>query len=152
MHVRTVSLCDGILSASGQVCCHSICGDQCGGGGCSGLPGGSANCCGGNIINSRLNCADNAAPCVMYDVDDDADGSSSASDSEPDDISLFAMDELYEGEGVGEWTLWDSLNIMAIIVLIVAVCVCCYALSKRRRDSAGRKVVILMDDEVAESQ
>jgi hypothetical protein len=49
---------------SGGVCCPPGCG-TCGGTGCSGRPGGPANCCSGAILNSGVSCADSMPPCVM---------------------------------------------------------------------------------------
>ncbi|MDP3238159.1 MAG: glycoside hydrolase family 16 protein [Myxococcales bacterium] len=54
----------GVPSADGTVCCARTCG-RCGGSGCSGLPGGSRNCCSGQILGSRVLCSGAAPPCVL---------------------------------------------------------------------------------------
>ncbi len=55
--------CDlGILT--GNTCCHIDCG-ECGGSGCSSRPGGSSNCCAGNILNDGNSCNDQGAPCIV---------------------------------------------------------------------------------------
>ena len=48
------------------VCCAKTCG-SCGGGGCTGRPGGTQNCCTGNIKNSGKICGvdGNKAPCTI---------------------------------------------------------------------------------------
>ncbi|HYJ08976.1 MAG TPA: serine protease [Polyangiaceae bacterium] len=52
----------GILE--GGVCCDDACG-ACGGEGCSGRPGGSANCCAVTIEAEGRSCAEYPPPCVM---------------------------------------------------------------------------------------
>lgn len=57
---------DGTLGASGTICCGSSCNGKCGGDGCGGLPGGSAQCCTGTIKKSGKMCqsGDDVA-CIM---------------------------------------------------------------------------------------
>ena len=58
---------------TGDVCCAAACGGVCGGSGCSDLPGGSENCCVGNIEDaaqaSGLSCAGTGGvpPCLIGD-------------------------------------------------------------------------------------
>lgn len=53
---------EGIYDKGSDVCCDDMCG-SCGGNGCSGLPGGSSNCCTGTISNASANCSSVGAPC-----------------------------------------------------------------------------------------
>lgn len=58
-----VNVCaDGVQS--GNVCCKASCG-TCGGGGCSGRPGGASACCTGNILDANTTCTGTNAPCVL---------------------------------------------------------------------------------------
>lgn len=52
----------GILS--GNVCCAVSCG-TCGGAGCSGRPGGTANCCASAIQASGVSCSGSLPPCIV---------------------------------------------------------------------------------------
>merc|ERR1712228_273601 len=88
--------------------------------------GGKDECCAEHIFASDRSCFLEDAPCIMNDA---------------------VEDELHEGESAGEWTIWDSLNIVAAITLFVGVCVCCYVVIKRRRTCTEGQVVTLMDDE-----
>ena len=56
---------NGVLDSKGEVCCSSTCGGQCGGVGCSLLPGGSGSCCTSTIIENGATCVNGPAPCVM---------------------------------------------------------------------------------------
>jgi hypothetical protein len=60
----------GIFSPKTGACCMSTCKDihgnpQCGGTGCSLLPGGTDGCCTGVIVETNKSCTDNVAPCVV---------------------------------------------------------------------------------------
>jgi peptidoglycan/xylan/chitin deacetylase (PgdA/CDA1 family) len=57
----------GIKGAGDQssvVCCKKSCG-VCGGDGCSNRPGGEADCCATEIVNSDILCAHSNAPCIV---------------------------------------------------------------------------------------
>ncbi len=64
--------CDnGIIS--NEVCCTLSCG-LCGGVGCSGWPGGGANCCMGTIRDANNSCDTNIAPCIITSTRDPTKG------------------------------------------------------------------------------
>jgi hypothetical protein len=58
-------LCEhGIERRSAGVCCAEQCG-ACAVSGCSGLPGGAANCCSSQILPSGRLCSEHDAPCIL---------------------------------------------------------------------------------------
>uniref|UniRef100_A0A7S4N5U2 Uncharacterized protein n=1 Tax=Odontella aurita TaxID=265563 RepID=A0A7S4N5U2_9STRA len=52
---------------NGIACCAAMCGDQCGGSGCSQRPGGASACCANTVKDEGFPCVMGEAPCVMAD-------------------------------------------------------------------------------------
>ena len=135
---------DGILSSSGEVCCDSGCinddGDQqCGGTGCGKLPGGGANCCGGNNKAADLSCDDHDAPCVMY-----ADSS---------DVFAWLGFDRFEWYYTAErWMIEVVLGVMVFLVLICISCCILQRLYRKLKVYCGKPSVYEKVRMVSESE